>query len=149
LGHESEQRIEVERRREEQRRHTELVLRQQEEQLLRRDTQDLGQLRRQENELRQQANALQQLLDRQEAALRQMGGQDIQPQLDLNGHSLAAFSNVANQALAPPPVPQSPSAQYSVPLAHQMRTQAPPQQQYMGRASQPMQNYNYKRNRRF
>lgn len=92
---EREQRLEMERRREEQRRQTELMLRQQEEQLLRRNGgqsgngEDLGQLRRQESELRQQANALQQLLDRQEQALRSMGSHSDLGQV---GHQLLNHS---------------------------------------------------------
>ncbi|RWS16402.1 splicing factor: proline- and glutamine-rich-like protein [Dinothrombium tinctorium] len=62
-----------ERRRDEERQRQEMLIRQQEEDILRRQqVQDFSALRRQENELRMQANALQELLDRQEQALRQM-----------------------------------------------------------------------------
>jgi proline- and glutamine-rich splicing factor len=74
LCEEREQRLEIERRRELERQQRELMLRQQESELLRRNqsSEDLNGLRRQESELRQQANQLQQLLDRQEQALRSM-----------------------------------------------------------------------------
>lgn len=67
-------RFEYERQREEQRRQHENMLRAQEEQLIGPPASqpDMNTLRRQESDLRQQANALQQLLDRQESALRQM-----------------------------------------------------------------------------
>lgn len=67
-------RFDYERQREEQRRQHENMLRAQEEQLIgpQGNQNDMNNLRRQESELRQQANALQQLLDRQESALRQM-----------------------------------------------------------------------------
>ncbi|XP_054165937.1 paraspeckle component 1-like [Oppia nitens] len=109
LCEEREQRLAEERRREDQRRQTEQMLRSQEEQLLRRNQeQDLVGLRRQEAELRQQANALQQLLDRQESALRQMGAQEATiggpqtPAMDAAAHAqmqqMAAFSGqMSNQ----------------------------------------------------
>ena len=94
-----EARLESDRRREEERRTNEMLIQQQEDQLLRRHTvQDINQLRRQENDLRQQvcyqqhlpltssnndeiafhqANALQQILDRQEVALRAMNDVNV------------------------------------------------------------------------
>lgn len=151
LSREREQRLLEERRREEQRRQTEQQLRQQEAELLRgrqHQGEDISALRRQENELRQQANALQQLLDRQEAALRQMAPEALQPQhvADMQSHvtqfapmqpqnNFQSYQMRAQQPLAPPPIPGN---------AHQQ----------FGRGQQPMGGqqghaHHYKRNRRF
>ncbi|CAG2180240.1 unnamed protein product [Oppiella nova] len=165
LCQERESRLEGERRREEQRRQTELLLRQQEEALLRRASdQDIGQLRRQESELRQQANALQQLLDRQEAALRSMsdggvGAVALQPQLDLtsyqqnNQSTLAQSGNQFLSSMRPQMAPQNvmQSVQHNLPPQHAVPQHAPPpppQQQWRGGGQQMNHSFN-KRNRRF
>jgi len=69
--------LEIEKRREEERQQREQLLRQREEEILRRaQLADYAGLRRQENDLRMQATALQEMLDRQEVTLSQIGGPD-------------------------------------------------------------------------
>lgn len=66
-------RIDDERRKEEERQKQLVFLRQQEEDIIRRaQSQDVSNLRRQENDLRSKANALQNLLDKQEQAIGQV-----------------------------------------------------------------------------
>ncbi|XP_067132053.1 non-POU domain-containing octamer-binding protein-like isoform X2 [Centruroides vittatus] len=90
---------EEERRRDEQRRQEELMLRQQQEEILRRRSAEEIR-RRQEDTLMMQASSLSDLLDRQEAALRQMQGSGNQ---GMGDHMGAAAAAAAAAAMGPGP----------------------------------------------
>ncbi|XP_023231470.1 paraspeckle component 1-like [Centruroides sculpturatus] len=92
-------RREEERRRDEQRRQEELMLRQQQEEILRRRSAEEIR-RRQEDTLMMQASSLSDLLDRQEAALRQMQGSGNQ---GMGDHMGAAAAAAAAAAMGPGP----------------------------------------------
>ncbi|XP_067132058.1 non-POU domain-containing octamer-binding protein-like isoform X6 [Centruroides vittatus] len=99
LQRERDIRREEERRRDEQRRQEELMLRQQQEEILRRRSAEEIR-RRQEDTLMMQASSLSDLLDRQEAALRQMQGSGNQ---GMGDHMGAAAAAAAAAAMGPGP----------------------------------------------
>lgn len=112
LQREREMRLEENRRREEQRRQEELRIRQQQEEILRRRGME-DNFRWQEDNLMMQANSLSGMLDRQEAALRQMQGSGPQNISERMGGSspnvadgLTANSGMAGRGIGIPPPPR-------------------------------------------